>query len=268
MGIRIAVTGAAGRMGRALIEAIGQDGDATLVGAVERPDSSFLGADAGELAGCGPIGIPIVDRLISITADVDVLIDFSSPDASVENSTLCADRGQAIVIGTTGLNASQVGQIREAACRVPICMASNFSTGVTLCLKLAELAATVLGAEADVEIIEAHHRHKLDAPSGTALSLGKVVAEALDRNLDAVAVHGRRGQTGARSKQEIGFSVIRGGDIVGDHSVLFATEGERIEITHRAGSRMAFARGAVRAAHWLMGRDPGVFDMQDVLGLR
>jgi len=266
--MRVAIAGAAGRMGRTLVGIIAEDSDARLVAALERPESEFIAADVGELAGIGANGIRVTDDLRAVIDGFDVLIDFSSPEATVRNAGLCASRGLAVVIGTTGMSTAEVSELELAARGSPICMASNFSVGVTLCLKLAELAAKALGEEFDVEIIEAHHRHKVDAPSGTALSLGHAVAAALDRDLAKVAVHGREGRVGARSPSEIGFSVIRGGDIVGDHTVLFAGDGERVEISHRAGSRMAFARGAVRAARWLLGRQSGLYDMRDVLGFR
>jgi 4-hydroxy-tetrahydrodipicolinate reductase len=263
---RIAVNGAAGRMGKTLIEAIAANPDTTLAAAVERPDSTLLGADAGELAGLGRNGIRIVGSLADVIDAFDVLIDFSSPGASADNARLCASAGKAMVVGTTGFDAAQLEQVNTAARAVPLCMSSNFSTGVNLCFRLLDIAARVLGDTVDIEISEAHHRHKVDAPSGTALSMGQVVAGALGRDLEKVAVYGREGQTGARARDTIGFATVRAGDIVGDHTVLFAADGERIEITHKASSRMAFARGAVRAAAWLPGRAPGLYSMQDVLG--
>lgn len=267
MTIRIGITGAAGRMGRTLIEAISLVDGLTLAAAIERPESTLLGADSGELAGQGKNRVTIVGSLAAVMADIDVLIDFSVPEATMDNLTLCSARGVAMVIGTTGFTAQQQRDIAQAARLTPICKASNFSTGVNLCFKLLGMAARVLGDDVDIEIYEAHHRHKIDAPSGTALSMGKVVADALGRDLDKVAVYGREGQTGARARDTIGFATVRGGDIVGDHTVTFAADGERVEITHKASSRMSFARGAVRAAGWLAGRDAGLYDMQDVLGI-
>jgi len=264
---RIAVNGAAGRMGRTLVEAVAANPDTTLAAAIERPDSSLLGADAGELAGLGRNGVTVVGSLAEVLDVFDVLIDFSSPASSVDNARLCAAAGRGLVVGTTGFDAAQLAQVHAAAQAVPLCMSSNFSTGVNLCFRLLDLAARVLGDTVDIEITEAHHRHKVDAPSGTALSMGQVVADALGRDLKQVAVYGREGQTGARRRDTIGFSTIRAGDIVGDHTVLFAADGERIEITHKASSRMAFARGAVRAGAWLPGRAPGLYSMQDVLGI-
>jgi 4-hydroxy-tetrahydrodipicolinate reductase len=269
MTVRIGVTGAAGRMGRTLMEAIAlAGGGLRLSAALEQPGSSLLGADAGELAGLGRNGILVADDLAAVIDVIDVLVDFTVPAATLANVALCAEHGKAVVIGTTGFTAEQQQLIDRAASRVPICKASNFSTGVNLCFKLLDMAARVLGDEVDVEIVEAHHRHKIDAPSGTALSMGGVVANALGRDLAKVAVYGREGQTGARDRDTIGFATIRAGDIVGDHTVIFAAEGERIEITHKASSRMSFARGAVRAAGWVAGRQPGLYDMQDVLGIR
>ena len=268
MTVRIGVTGAAGRMGRILIEAIDlAGGELTLAAAIERPGSSLLGADAGELAGLGRKDVPVVGDLAEVIEGIDVLIDFTVPGATVDNAAMCAQHGVAMVIGTTGFTPEQLGAVEASAGRVAVCKASNFSTGVNLCFKLLDMAARVLGDDVDVEVYEAHHRHKIDAPSGTALSMGQVVADALDRDLQQVAVFGREGQTGARDRQTIGFATVRAGDIVGDHTVTFAAEGERVEITHRASSRMSFARGAVRAAGWLAGRDAGLYDMQDVLGL-
>jgi 4-hydroxy-tetrahydrodipicolinate reductase len=267
MTIRIGITGAAGRMGRTLIEAISLVEGLSLAAAIERAESTLLGADSGELAGQAKNGVAVIGSLAAVLSDIDVLIDFSVPDATMANLALCSERGVAMVIGTTGFTALQERVIEQAAARIPICKASNFSTGVNLCFKLLDMAARVLGDEVDIEIYEAHHRHKIDAPSGTALSMGKVVAAALGRDLSKVAVYGREGQTGARARDTIGFATVRAGDIVGDHTVTFAADGERVEITHKASSRMSFARGAVRAAGWLAGRKAGLYDMQDVLGL-
>ncbi len=265
---RIAVMGAAGRMGKILIEAVQQTaGAAGLTAAVDRPDSTLVGADAGELAGIGRIGVPLSGDLSRVVDEFDVLIDFTHPSVTLRNLEICRRAGKAMVIGTTGLTQEEKQQLVAAAKDVPLVFAANFSVGVNLCLKLLDTAARVLGDEVDIEIVEAHHRHKVDAPSGTALRMGEVVAEALGRDLREVAVYGREGQTGARDRQTIGFATVRAGDIVGDHTVLFAADGERVEITHKASSRMTFAKGAVRAAMWLEGREAGLYDMQDVLGL-
>jgi 4-hydroxy-tetrahydrodipicolinate reductase len=265
---RIAVTGAAGRMGKTLIEAVVLNPDTTLTVAIERPESSLVGVDAGELAGVGHQGVRVVGDIKEVVDDFDVLIDFTAPVASVANAEVCAVSGKKMVVGTTGFSDEQKENLLSVIDNTALCMASNFSTGVNLCFKLLDMAARVLGDDVDIEVYEAHHRHKVDAPSGTALSMGEVVANALDRNLQDVAVYSREGQTGARDRKTIGFATVRAGDIVGDHTVTFAADGERVEITHKASSRMSFARGAVRAANWLASKDKGLFDMQDVLGLK
>ena len=265
---RIAVMGAAGRMGKTLIEAVQQTPGAGLTAAVDRPDSTLVGADAGELAALGRIGVPLSGDLDRVVEEFDVLIDFTHPTVTLKNLAFCRKHGKAMIIGTTGFSVEEKQLLAEAGKDIPIVFAANFSVGVNLCLKLLDTAARVLGDEVDIEIIEAHHRHKVDAPSGTALRMGEVVASALGRDLQKVAVYGREGQTGARARETIGFATVRAGDVVGDHTVLFAAEGERVEITHKASSRMTFAKGAVRAALWLEGRAPALYDMQDVLALR
>ncbi|MGO4000494.1 MULTISPECIES: 4-hydroxy-tetrahydrodipicolinate reductase [Pseudomonas] len=266
---RIAVMGAAGRMGKILVEAVQQRAPLTgLTAAIVRPGSTLIGVDAGELASLGRIGVPLVGNLEAVADEFDVLIDFTLPEVMLKNLAFCRKAGKAMVIGTTGLDVAQKQLLAEAGKDIPIVFAANFSVGVNLSLKLLDMAARVLGDEADVEIIEAHHRHKIDAPSGTALRMGEVIADALGRDLQEVAVYGREGHTGARDRQTIGFATVRGGDVVGDHTVLFACEGERLEVTHKASSRMTFAKGAVRAALWLDAREPGLYDMQDVLELR
>ena len=267
MTVRIAVTGAAGRMGKILIEAVSLAEGAQLTAAIERPESSLIGADAGELVGIGHNGVKVVGDLAEVVNDFDVLIDFTAPTATINNAKICAQAGKAMVVGTTGFNEEQLATFESSIKSIPVCKASNYSTGVNLCFKLVELAAEVLGNEVDIEVYEAHHRHKVDAPSGTALSLGQAAAKALGRDLKKVAVYGREGITGARDRDTIGFITSRGGDVVGDHTVSFFAEGERVEITHKASSRMSFARGAVRAALWLASKNAGLYDMQDVLGL-
>ncbi|WP_416638364.1 4-hydroxy-tetrahydrodipicolinate reductase [Pseudomonas sp. OHS18] len=266
--MRIAVTGAAGRMGKNLIEAVHQADGVVLGAAVARPTSTLLGADAGELAGVGKLGVALSGSLESVLDGFDVLIDFTHPSVTLENLEICRRAGKAMVIGTTGFSAAEKELLIDAGKEIPIVFAANFSVGVNLCLKLLDTAARVLGDDVDIEVLEAHHRHKVDAPSGTALRMGEVVANALGRNLDKVAVYGREGQTGARARETIGFATVRAGDVVGDHTVLFAADGERVEITHKASSRMTFAKGAVRASSWLQGRSPQLYDMQDVLGLK
>ena len=266
--IRCAITGAAGRMGRTLVQAVTETAGLVLGAATERPGSSLIGADAGELAGVGRLGISITADLAMTTGSFDVLIDFTTPAATLAHLALCRAGGRSMVIGTTGLDDAQRAAVAAAGADIGIVFAPNMSVGVNLCFKLLDIAARVLGDEVDIEIIEAHHRHKVDAPSGTALRMGEVVAAALGRDLKEVAVYGRQGHTGARERRTIGFETIRAGDVVGEHSVWFAADGERVEIAHKASSRMTFARGAARAACWLGSRGPGVYDMQDVLGLR
>jgi 4-hydroxy-tetrahydrodipicolinate reductase len=267
--IRIAVTGAAGRMGRNVINACEQTEDRRCTVALEHPDSRFIGADAGEVAGLGGrLDVTILPDLSAVLNDFDVLVDFTRPEATLANVALCRKAGKRMVIGTTGFSAQQKAVIAEAAEDMAIMMAPNMSVGVNLCFKLLELAARVLGNDVDIEVIEAHHRHKVDAPSGTALRMGEVVANALGRDLTECAVYGREGVTGERARSTIGFATIRAGDVVGEHTVMFADMGERVEITHKASSRATFAKGALRAAGWLMRQERGLFDMQDVLGLR
>lgn len=266
--IRIAVTGAAGRMGKTNIEAIQAADGVKLGAAIVESASSLIGADAGEVAGVGKLGVAIVGSLSEVMDDFDVLIDFTAPKATLSNLAQCAEHGKAMVIGTTGLSEAERAELTSFGGKMPVVFASNMSVGVNLCFKLLAQAAQALGDDYDVEIIETHHHHKVDSPSGTALSMGEAVAGALGRDLRQCAVYGREGQVGARTKEEIGFVTVRAGDVVGDHTVLFATEGERIEITHKASSRMTFAKGAVRAAGWLAGKGKGLYDMQDVLSLR
>lgn len=266
--IRVAIAGVAGRMGRTLIEACTQAEGVTCTAASEHASHPLIGADAGEIAGVGRLKVAISADLAALTPQFDVLIDFTRPDAVLQHLELCRTAAKAMVIGTTGLAIAQKAAIAAAATQIPIVAAPNMSVGVNLCFKLLELTAQVLGDQVDIEIIEAHHRHKIDAPSGTALAMGQVIAKTLGRDLEHCAVYGRQGATGARDRSAIGFATVRAGDIVGEHTALFADVGERIEITHRASSRMTFAKGAVRAAVWLQEQPPGLYDMQDVLGLR
>jgi len=266
--IRIAVAGAGGRMGRALIRAVTQAEGLTLAVATEQPASSLLGADAGELAGTGRLEVAVRPDLGPVLGDFDVLIDFTTPAATLQHLALCRRAGKRMVIGTTGFTPDQRHIIVEAGTEIGIVCAPNMSVGVNLCLKLLDVATRVLGDQVDIEIIEAHHRHKVDAPSGTAVRMGEVIAQALGRDLQQVAVYGREGHTGARKRETIGFETIRAGDVVGEHTVWFAAEGERVEIAHKASSRMTFAGGATRAARWIADKQRGLYDMQDVLGLR
>ncbi len=264
--MRVAVTGAAGRMGKTLIELVHGSEDLSLGAAFERPDNPLLGTDAGDLVGAGSLGVPVSADIAEAVNDFDVLIDFSVPEATLGLLPIMAANGRKLVIGTTGFDAAGQAAIEAAAEQTAILKAPNMSVGVNVVFKLIEIAADVLGDEVDVEVIEAHHRHKIDAPSGTAVRMGEILAEALGRDLERDAVYGRQGTTGPREDRTIGFATVRGGDIVGDHTVLYAGTGERIEITHRAQSRANFAQGALRAARFLAERQTGLFDMQDVLG--
>ena len=265
--IKVGVIGAGGRMGRMLIEAVQENTQTTLSAAIERQGSSLVGADAGEVAAIGRLEVQIVDDLATVISDIDVLIDFSLPDATEQNMQVCAEHGVAMVIGTTGFNEQQEQVLATASEKIAIVYAGNYSTGVNLSLKLLGMAAKAFGNDADVEVIEAHHKHKIDAPSGTAYMMAEAVAEARGQNLKDVAIYGREGQTGERESGTIGIHAIRGGEIIGDHTVMFIADGEVVEITHRARARMTFAAGAVRAATWIIKQKVGQFNMQDVLGL-
>ena len=266
---KIIITGADGRMGRALLSAVLDNPKLQLVGAVVKADSSLIGADVGELIGRGRLDIALSSDLHSLLASDTVLIDFTAPQATLDNLAAALQHRSGVVIGTTGFNAEQLIEMNSYADRLAVVYAGNYSVGVNLSLQLLRLATRVMGADSDIEIIEAHHRHKVDAPSGTALMMGEAVAEALGQPLHELAVTDRSGQTGARAPGSIGFASLRGGDTVGEHTVLFAAEGERLEISHKASSRQTFARGALKAAQWLADQDkPGLFNMEDVLGFR
>ncbi|MDY7025013.1 MAG: 4-hydroxy-tetrahydrodipicolinate reductase [Pseudomonadota bacterium] len=265
--IKVGIVGAAGRMGRSLIEAVLENPKLTLHAAIDREQSPFFGIDAGELIGQGKVDIAVSSDLRAVAAELDVLIDFTIPEATEQHLSICSESNCAMVIGTTGLSDEQKAKLDAAAQKISIVYATNMSLGVNLSFKLLEMAAKALGDTVDIEIIEAHHRHKIDAPSGTALSMGEVIADTLGRDLKQVAVYGREGRTGERDRQTIGFETIRAGDIVGEHTVMFAGEGERIEITHKATNRKNFANGAVHAAQWLSEKDNGLFSMLDVIGL-
>ncbi|KKW52089.1 MULTISPECIES: 4-hydroxy-tetrahydrodipicolinate reductase [Pantoea] len=265
--IRIAIVGAPGRMGRNLIQAVVHANGVDLGAALARPGSSLIGTDAGELAGVGKLDVPVVDDLRAVMDDFDVLIDFTRPEGTLAYLALCREHRKAMIIGTTGFDEAGKAAIRDAATETGIVFAANFSVGVNLVLKLLEKAATVMGDYADIEIIEAHHRHKVDAPSGTALAMGEAIADAMDWKLADHAVYSREGHTGERKAQTIGFATVRAGDIVGEHTAMFADEGERVEITHKASSRMTFANGAVKAALWVSAKKKGLYDMRDVLDL-
>jgi len=266
--IRIAVTGAAGRMGRNLMEACAQAEDMQVTAAIVKPGSSLVGSNAGDLVGDFDVDAILVDDINRVTDDFDVLIDFTSPAVTMSNLTACVNAGKKMVIGTTGLSEEEKQKIAEAGKDIAICFAPNMSVGVNLCLNLLETTAKVMGDDVDIEIVEAHHRFKKDAPSGTALRMGEVVADSLGRDLAKCAIYGREGMGEERDRETIGFVTIRAGDIVGEHTVIFAGMGERVEITHKASSRMTFATGSARAARWLNDKQVGLFDMQDVLALK
>ncbi len=265
--VKVLVTGAAGRMGRTLLEATFLRKELVLSAATEHPESPFVGTDAGLLIAGKNNGIVITSDLYQAIASSQVVIDFTRPEPTISMLQEAVSQKCAAVIGTTGFSEVQKQTIESAATTIPIVFAANFSVGVTVHLKLLEIAAKYLADDYDIEIIEAHHRFKVDAPSGTALKMGEVIANALNRNLADCAVYGRHGHTGERDGKTIGFETIRGGDVVGDHTVLFAGIGERIEITHKASNRMTFASGAIRAASWVTKQPPGLYDMNDVLGL-
>ncbi|MBN2332875.1 MAG: 4-hydroxy-tetrahydrodipicolinate reductase [Deltaproteobacteria bacterium] len=266
---KIMVSGATGRMGRRIISVIDEHEQATLAGALEFAGNPLVGRDAGEVAGVGALGVAIVGEVEKLPfADADVLIEFTSPEATLAHLELAAGYGVPMVIGTTGITAAERQQIAAFARQVPLVVAPNMSVGVNVLFKVVADVARILGDDFDVEILEAHHRLKKDAPSGTAVRLGEIVAESLGRDIEKVAVYERLGFTGERTREEIGMQTLRAGDIVGDHLVLFGGLGERLEIVHRAHSRDTFARGAVRAALWVSSQAPGLYDMQDVLGLK
>lgn len=265
--LKIGIVGAGGRMGRQLIQAVNHAEGVMLGAAFERKGSSLVGADAGELAGVGALGVVVTDDLASQVNQFDLLIDFTRPEGTLEHITFCVAHNKKMVIGTTGFDDIGKQAIKSASEKIGIVFASNYSVGVNLVFKLLEKAAKVMGDYCDIEVIEAHHRHKVDAPSGTALSMGEHIAKTLGRDLKTHGVFAREGIAGERKRDEIGFATIRAGDVVGEHSVWFADEGERVEIAHKASSRMTFANGAVRAAKWLQTKQNGLFDMTDVLDL-
>ena len=264
---RIAIAGASGRMGRMLIEAVGASGDCVLAGALDVAASPAIGHDATAFLG-RTSGVAVTADLRAGLSGCDVLIDFTRPEGTLAHARVCAELGVQMVIGTTGFDEAGKAQLALAAEKTAIMLAPNMSVGVNVTMKLLELAAKALADGYDIEIIEAHHKHKVDAPSGTALKMGEVIAEAQGTRLADRAVYERYGHTGERKEGTIGFATVRGGDIVGDHTVLFAGTGERVEITHRSGSRAGYAQGSLRAARWLADKPRGLFDMFDVLGLR
>ncbi|MBI4823813.1 MAG: 4-hydroxy-tetrahydrodipicolinate reductase [Nitrospirae bacterium] len=266
--VNIAVAGAGGRMGVRITALSKEYSGLRLVGALEKKGHKDIGRDVGVVVGVGEIGVKLTDSISASIADADVIIDFTSPQVTMEHIRIASDKGKAMVIGTTGLSKEDMAELKEHSRKIPCVVASNMSLGVNLLLKVLKDVARTLGDEYDIEIIEAHHRLKKDSPSGTALRMAEAIAEAMGRNLDEVLVYTRKGLIGERTKKEIGIQVIRAGDIVGEHTVIFGGLGERIELTHRASSRDTFARGALRASLWLNGKPPGLYDMQDVLGLK
>ena len=265
--LKVGVVGAAGRMGRMLVHEITATDGCAVAGAIEHEGHDAIGQDAGALAGIDPIGIAVADDPAQLFADCDSVIDFSSPEATTAHSALAAQSRSTLVIGTTGLDTEQQGEIEKAARHTAIVQAPNMSLGVNLLFALTEQVARALDPAYDIEIVEMHHKHKVDAPSGTALGLGRAAAAGRGVDLEAVAQRARDGQTGPRKSGNIGFAALRGGDVVGDHTVIFATEGERVELTHKAANRQIYARGAVRAALWAGDKSPGLYGMADVLGL-
>lgn len=265
--VRVAIAGAGGRMGRQLIQAALQMEGVVVGAALEREGSSLTGSDAGELAGAGKIGVRVQSSLEAVANDFDVFIDFTRPEGTLHHLAFCRQHGKGMVIGTTGFDEAGKQAIRDASAGIGIVFAANFSVGVNVMLKLLEKAAKVMGDYTDIEIIEAHHRHKVDAPSGTALAMGEAIAGALNKDLNACAVYTREGHTGEREPGTIGFATVRAGDIIGEHTAMFADIGERVEITHKASSRMTFANGAIRSAIWLNASKSGLYDMRDVLDL-
>jgi 4-hydroxy-tetrahydrodipicolinate reductase len=265
--MRIGIVGGGGRMGQMLIRQVLDTDGASLSGATERPGSAAVGRDLGTLIGSDPLGLAIGDDADALFAASDAVIDFTAPAATLTHAALAAAHGTALIVGTTGLAADDHARLAEAARKAPLVVAANFSLGVTLLAGLVRKVAATLGPDWDIEILEMHHKHKVDAPSGTALALGRAAAAGRGVDLMDVKDAVRDGHTGARTRGDIGFATMRGGDVVGDHTVLFATGAERLELTHKAGSRVIFARGAVRAAQWAAGRAPGLYSMDDVLGL-
>jgi len=265
--MKIAIAGATGRMGKMLIEAVLNSTDTQLVGALDHSSCSQLGDDAGAFLG-KKTGVVISSDVAAVLANAKFLIDFTRPEGTMAHLAVAEKTGTKMIIGTTGLSADQIANLKKASAKLAIVFAPNMSVGVNATFKLLEIAAKMLNEGYDIEVIEAHHRHKVDAPSGTAVKMGEVIAEALGEKLDDVAVYTREGHTGERKEGSIGFATIRGGDIVGDHTVLFAGDGERIEISHKSSSRQSYAQGSLRAARFLQGQHSGLYDMQDVLGLR
>ena len=263
--IRVIINGACGRMGRLIIQGVTQQADMELVGAVEFPEHPQIGSDAGVVAGIGEIGVAITGKLTDVLGSADVVIEFSKPEATIQHLREVVDADKAMVIATTGYDADELATVQELAAQIRCVMAPNMSLGVNVMIQALELIAKALGDDYNIEVVEAHHNHKADAPSGTALRLAETVATALGRDLAEVGVYGRHGIVGARSEKEIGIHAVRGGDIAGDHTVLFATDGEQLSVVHRAHSPEAFAKGALRAARWVVDASKGLHDVSEVL---
>ena len=263
--IRVVITGICGRMGRCITQGIAQQDDMELVGAIQYPSHPYVGSDAGVVAGIGNIGVTITDELDKVLQNADVVIEFSKPEAALEYLQKVVNTDKAIVIGTTGFNADELATIKELASQIRCVMAPNMSLGVNVMIQALDLIAKAFGDDYNIEVIEAHHNHKVDSPSGTALRLAETIATVLERDLDEVGVYGRHGIVGARPKKQIGIHTMRGGDIAGDHTVLFATEGEQLSVVHRAHSPEAFAKGAIRAARWVIDAPKGLHDVSEVL---
>jgi 4-hydroxy-tetrahydrodipicolinate reductase len=266
--VRVAVAGASGKMGGRLVHLVHQSDDMELAGGLERPGHPSLGKDLGEVVGLGLIGVPLVDDLNALVPKIDLLFEFTVPEASLEHLRVLANHGKTMVLGTTGFTAAQLAEVQTLARRMPLFMAPNMSPAINVMYKLITDAARLLGSDFDIEIIEAHHRYKVDAPSGTAVRMAEVLAQTLERDLEKVGVYGRKGIVGQRRDEEIAVLSIRAGDLTGDHTVMFGGIGERLEIIHRTQSRDAFGRGALRAARWIIQQKPGLYDMQDLLGLK
>lgn len=266
--VKVVIIGIAGRMGRTVLRVVHDTEGIRCIGGVEQPDHPLLGVDINELIGLKPCGVRVSADLEEVIPEADVLIDFSHPEASLKALEVASKHAKAMVIGTTGFTPEQQRAIESFVQKVPCVLSPNMSLGVNLLFKLVEIAARVLGRDYDVEILEIHHRHKKDAPSGTALRLGQVASAALEKDFEQSTVFGRKGLTGPRPPDQLGIMALRGGDVIGDHTVFFLGEGERLELVHRASSREAFARGAVKAAFWVVGKPPGLYDMLDVLGLK
>ncbi|MBI3326986.1 MAG: 4-hydroxy-tetrahydrodipicolinate reductase [Nitrospinae bacterium] len=266
--MRVAIAGAGGKMGGRLVHLVKESGDLEVMGGLERPGHPAIGRDLGEVVGLGTLGVPLLADLHALVAKLDLLFEFTAPEGSLDHVRVMAEHHKPMVLGTTGFSKAQLDEVRSLAQRMPLFMAPNMSLGINVMYRLIAEAARLLGADFDVEIVETHHRYKVDAPSGTAVRMAEVLAGALGRDAEKVGVYGRKGIVGQRTEDEIGILSLRAGDITGDHSVLFGGIGERLELVHRSQSRDSFGRGALRAARWIVQQPPGLYDMQDLLGLK